>query len=175
MGTCRFHLQVPSLQMSCIDLTRMTGYQDGSSNNGCQASCLNNDTLQLNYEGNTKGVSFVRLDSNLYLIISVICCLRADSRLPSSQWETSLQNNAVSHWLVANLESACVCNYSISISNAYCVNYIVIPSQSYDNAIMLYMAVYRRPPCIYDLIIHYSETIWVIKGPISWPIYSVSN
>ena len=31
---------------------------------------------------------------------------RADSRLVPSQWETSLQNNAVSHWLGANLESA---------------------------------------------------------------------
>ena len=32
--------------------------------------------------------------------------LGADSRLAPSQWETSLQSNAVSHWLGANLESA---------------------------------------------------------------------
>ena len=32
---------------------------------------------------------------------------RADSRLAPSQWETVLQCNAVSHWLGANLESAC--------------------------------------------------------------------
>ena len=31
---------------------------------------------------------------------------RADSRFVSSQWETSLQSNTVSHWLGANLESA---------------------------------------------------------------------
>ena len=31
---------------------------------------------------------------------------RADSRLAPSQWETSLQSNAVSHWLGTNLESA---------------------------------------------------------------------
>ena len=30
----------------------------------------------------------------------------ADSRFAPSQWETSLQSNAVSHWLGANLESA---------------------------------------------------------------------
>ena len=30
---------------------------------------------------------------------------RADSRLAPSPWETSLQSNAVSHWLGANLES----------------------------------------------------------------------
>ena len=31
---------------------------------------------------------------------------QADSRLAPSQWVTSLQSNAVPHWLVANLESA---------------------------------------------------------------------
>ena len=35
--------------------------------------------------------------------------VRADSRLSPSQWETSLQSNAVSHWLGANLESAWKC------------------------------------------------------------------
>ena len=33
---------------------------------------------------------------------------RADSRLALSQWETSLQCNAVSHWLGANLESVLI-------------------------------------------------------------------
>ena len=32
------------------------------------------------------------------------------SRLAPSQWETSLQSNAVSHWLGANLESALMCS-----------------------------------------------------------------
>ena len=32
--------------------------------------------------------------------------IRADCRLAPSQWETSLQSNAVSHWLGTNLESA---------------------------------------------------------------------
>ena len=32
-------------------------------------------------------------------------CHKADSRLVPSQWEMSLQSNAVSHWLGANLES----------------------------------------------------------------------
>ena len=31
--------------------------------------------------------------------------IRADSTLAPSQWETSLQSNAVSHWLSANLET----------------------------------------------------------------------
>ena len=33
---------------------------------------------------------------------------RADFRFAHNQWETSLQSNAVSHWLGANLESAMV-------------------------------------------------------------------
>ena len=37
---------------------------------------------------------------------AVIACHRADFRLAPSQWETSLQSNAVSHWLGENLESA---------------------------------------------------------------------
>ena len=35
---------------------------------------------------------------------------RADSRFVPNQWETSLQNNAISHWLGANLESAMYLN-----------------------------------------------------------------
>ena len=42
---------------------------------------------------------------------------RADTRLPPSQWETSLQNNTVSHWLGANIKCTlksydlpCICN-----------------------------------------------------------------
>ena len=34
---------------------------------------------------------------------------RSDARLASSQWETSLQSKAVSHWLGSNLESALQC------------------------------------------------------------------
>ena len=37
-------------------------------------------------------------------MLPVLC--RADSRLAPSQWETSLQSNANSHWQGANLESA---------------------------------------------------------------------
>ena len=41
-------------------------------------------------------------------LIGMLQCVshRADSRLAPSQWETSLQSNAVSHWLGINLESA---------------------------------------------------------------------
>ena len=37
---------------------------------------------------------------------SLIYNIRADTRLPPSQWETSSQCNTMSHWLGANLESA---------------------------------------------------------------------
>ena len=38
--------------------------------------------------------------------------VRADSKLAPSQWKTSLQRNAVSHWLSANLEPALTCRHS---------------------------------------------------------------
>ena len=38
--------------------------------------------------------------------LSATGCQFCDSRLAPSQWETSLQSNAVSYWLGANLESA---------------------------------------------------------------------
>ena len=44
--------------------------------------------------------------SNLYLLLLMIN--RADSRFASSQWETSLPCNDVSHWLGINLESALI-------------------------------------------------------------------
>ena len=43
---------------------------------------------------------------SLLLVIRSGTCSRADSRFAPSQWDTSLQSNAVSHWLGANLESA---------------------------------------------------------------------
>ena len=46
--------------------------------------------------------------SNWDTILSAIGYYRADSRFVPSQWETSLQSNAVSRWLGANLESALV-------------------------------------------------------------------
>ena len=42
--------------------------------------------------------------------------IRVDSRLATSQWETSLQSNAVSHWLGANLESALIIDTSNILS-----------------------------------------------------------
>ena len=39
-------------------------------------------------------------------IVSAVWVLRADFRFEPSQWEMSLQSNAVSNWLGANLEPA---------------------------------------------------------------------
>ena len=55
---------------------------------------------------------------------------RADSRLVPSQWETSLQSNAVSHWLAANLESALAVGHNRACPSFKGKNYIfsTIPS-----------------------------------------------
>ena len=51
---------------------------------------------------------------------------RADSRLASSQWETSLQSNAVSHWLDTNLESA----LRVCFRFSGVVWFVIIPSHN---------------------------------------------
>ena len=45
------------------------------------------------------GIAAFATKANVYVI-------KADSRLAPSQWETSLQSNAVLHWLCVNLKSA---------------------------------------------------------------------
>ena len=51
------------------------------------------------------------------LHICVVNALWADPRLAPSQWETSLQSNAVSHWLGANLESALAFSPHVSVDH----------------------------------------------------------
>ena len=46
---------------------------------------------------------------------------RADCRLAPNQWETSLQSNAISHWLGANLESALHFLGASELTLCYCV------------------------------------------------------
>ena len=50
------------------------------------------------------------------------CCYRADSRLASSQWETSLQSNAVSHWLGTRLESSLCYVLRLSMNIEYMIS-----------------------------------------------------
>ena len=58
--------------------------------------------------------------------------IRANARSSPSQWETSLQSNAVSHWLGANLESALHTQIWVTKSRIEltCTNY-GIPQQMY--------------------------------------------
>ena len=54
----------------------------------------------------------VGIKTTLWLLLWFQCpVFRADSRLVPSQWVTSLQSNAVSHWLGANLESVLCLHY----------------------------------------------------------------
>ena len=55
-----------------------------------------------------------------------LCCWnhlwhRVDSRFAPSQWDTSIQSNAVSHWLGANLESTLLVKHAPSIGQFYLV------------------------------------------------------
>ena len=75
-----------------------------------------------NYNRNMSLVSDedIHVKSNLFITWCTLTqcyqyMYRDDSRLAPSQWETSLQSNAVSHWLGANLESALyvVCHWQM--------------------------------------------------------------
>ena len=61
----------------------------------------------------SKTVAMTRLQDRSPIVFPVIVArmtCRADFRFGSSQWETSLQINAVFHWLGVNLESALTCH-----------------------------------------------------------------
>ena len=68
-------------------------------------SCLSSacTTLTTNFYVTTLAFS---LRGDLEICFSMRGNFRAESRLAPSQWEMSLQSNAISHWLGANLESA---------------------------------------------------------------------
>ena len=53
-------------------------------------------------------ICIISQNSCLYEMYTVqkSCDIRAESRLAPSQWETSLQSNAVSHWLRVNLQTS---------------------------------------------------------------------
>ena len=115
------------------DLARMIKYQDSSPRNGHQVMCHIADSLAWKYCLSDDQQWFLKNDRNQHCslhieVALVVCCVfaldivifgvqfrilwcvlclnRTDSRFVPSQWETSLQSNAVSHWLCANLESA---------------------------------------------------------------------
>ena len=68
----------------------------------------------VSYEQNQGKICPQSGKSPKFFAVSVIkIYYRADSRLAPSQWETSLQSNAVSHWLGTNLESTLYYTYGL--------------------------------------------------------------
>ena len=78
----------------------------------------------------------------------------ADSRFTASQWETSLQSNAVSHWLGASLESAL---YYITACKKVQGGQKKCTLFSYYDHID--KGAFLGPPCKYICILHHSQTI----------------
>ena len=58
---------------------------------------------------------FLNIKHTAQFLRSGSCYYLADSRLVPSQWETSLQSNAVSHWLGSNQESAMLLAASVVV------------------------------------------------------------
>ena len=110
-GIRRSHLRLPDLQMSCKDM-----------NMSLKRKCYHFDKIsvvcqniwQLSVHPVTAIASkrhFYCRDGRMPVMAAgkqapFSSNTRAGSGLGPSQWETSLQSNAVSHWLGANLESA---------------------------------------------------------------------
>ena len=80
---------------------------------------------------------------------------RADSRFAPGQWETSLQSNAISHWLGANLDSAL---YTKNVHHPGDIPYI------HDDVIP-----WKRVPSYWLFLggIHQSPTDSPHKGPVT--------
>ena len=57
---------------------------------------------------------------------NVRCFCRVDSKLAPNQWETSLQSNAVSHWLCAYLESALLLYCTVHVHHCWFQANVVI-------------------------------------------------
>ena len=58
--------------------------------------------------------------------------IRTDSKIAPSQWETSLQSNAVSHWLGASLESA------LDIKCVFTVQLFMSPKTTRTNVVVVW-------------------------------------
>ena len=133
--------------------------------------------------GVTKPVSFVHNFFTFYKITKTY--FRADSWFAPSQWETSLQSNAVSHWLGANLESALYVDWWISYSylstqfscwvtvSMACEQYRVMSQERHG------VSDHRPFNCPFNILFgltskkHQKSNHWsFVKGIHRWPVIS---
>ena len=103
-------------------------------------------------------------------------CFRDDPRFTSSQWESSLQSNAVCHWLGASLESAlCFLQHPLASSGAATVGVIVQITPHYMNTMIAAMGRYAvwtvRSIDGTGTRFHYND---VIRGAIASQITSLT-
>ena len=119
------------------------------------------------------------------LRLPYIIHVRADSRLAPSKWETSLQSNAVSHWLDENLESAlhmvhCVDSLADVLLTMWDQLILVscehkfqvpVPSQRLENADILCF-LQNDSPC-QQLIWHHSMSCKLLSTSTQYPSISV--
>ena len=102
-----------------------------------------------------------------------------DYRLPHSQSETSLQSNAVSHWLGANLESA-MTPYTHPVQSNPPHPLFLRPGDASQTANMIwkYFMVYCiicTYPSFVLILIYLFFTTWTIKIIVDWCRQAASN
>ena len=74
--------------------------------------------------------------------------MRADSRFAPSQWEMSLQNNSISHWLGANLESAL--HHDIDCEELFDVKWLKLTHSIFTGVFVLLEVLYEYYSDIID-------------------------
>ena len=117
METCqlalraRCHVSIRQSPSLCNAILNTHAFSLYDSPAHCRVSSL---MLRWSSDSKTLGSMSIRpcsllsermISTTLTRIGGVTWRIRADSMFVPSQWETSLQSNAVSHWLGANLES----------------------------------------------------------------------
>ena len=101
---CRFIHMTDQQEPSCAYISDISARWNNDHNN---SSLLCKLSLGWHYNSMEKDITPLLTHwSYVFLALTHRYDSRPDSRFAPSQWETSLHSNVVSHWLVANLESA---------------------------------------------------------------------
>ena len=85
--------------------TKLFIHQTAFENIACEIAILSRGEMSLTLHDLHYSSQMCPHQRYLYYVTGLVQ-YRADSRFAPSQWETSLQSNAISHWLGASLESA---------------------------------------------------------------------
>ena len=103
-------------------------------------------------------------DNHIHNIRCFYSFIRADSSLAPSQWQTSLQSNAVSHWLGANLESCLSLNDTLKESGFCRGNNCMAKKYNWNKFPIILLA--KKYHWLKEWIVAYSVLSLYLKQPL---------